>query len=388
LATGSVAIGSGSQVASGANGSVAIGANSVATAANTVSFGTAGQTRGLVNVSAGAVTATSTDAVNGGQLHTVKQTADSALGVAQNSAQYGAGGTSLQLNANGGAGTTISNVSAGQATTDAANVGQVQQAQQTAVATANNFTIQQVTALQTLMNQALASGVCAVGAGGAVACGPGASAGGAGSTSMGTNAQANGENTVAIGNGAQASHAGSVAIGAGARALADPTTAVGNNAVATGNNAVALGANTLATGSNAVALGQGSVADRDNTVSVGNAATGQLRGIANVAPGLLGTDAVNVNQLQQAVSNATSQANAFAAQGVAAALAMPSMPTLPVGKKWMGAAVGNYAGASAIGFAFGYQVNDNLNLGLGVSTATSSGSSNRIAARVQAGYAW
>jgi autotransporter adhesin len=353
-----------------------------------VSFGSAGQTRALVNVSAGAVTATSTDAVNGSQLYTVQQTANSALGVAQNSAQYGAGGTSLQLNANGGAGTTISNVSAGQATTDAANVGQVQQAQQTAVTTANNFTIQQVTALQTLMNQALASGVCAVGAGGAVACGPGASAGGAGSTSMGTNAQANGENTVAIGNGAQANHAGSVAIGAGARALADPTTAVGNNAVAAGNNAVALGANTLATGSNAVALGQGSVADRDNTVSVGNAATNQLRGIANVAPGLLGTDAVNVNQLQQAVSNATSQANAFAAQGVAAALAMPSMPTLPAGKKWMGAAVGNYAGASAIGFAFGYQVNDNLNLGLGVSTATSSGSSNRIAARVQAGYAW
>ncbi|WP_242630878.1 YadA family autotransporter adhesin [Variovorax paradoxus] len=367
-----------------------------------MSFGAAGQTRGLVNVSAGAVTAASTDAVNGSQLYTVQQTAntavsaasaaqgtaDSALGLAQNSAQYGAGGTSLQLNANGGAGTTISNVGAGQVATDAANVGQVQQAQQTAITTANNFTVQQVTALQALMNQALSSGVCAVGAGGAVACGPGAGASGAGSTSMGTNAQANGQDTVAVGNGAQASHAGSVAIGAGARALADPTTALGNNAVATGNNAVALGANTLASGSNAVALGQGSVADRDNTVSVGNAAAGLLRGIANVAPGLLGTDAVNVNQLQQAVSNATSQANAFAAQGVAAALAMPSMPTLAVGKKWMGAAVGNYAGAAAVGFAFGYQVSDNFNLGLGVSTATSSGSSNRIAARVQAGYAW
>jgi len=121
---------------------------------------------------------------------------------------------------------------------------------------------------------------------------------------------------------------------------------------------------------------------------VGNAATGQLRGIANVAPGVLGTDAINVNQMQQAVSSATSQANAFAAKGIAAALAMPSMPTLAAGRKWMGAAAGNYAGASAIGFAFGYQVNDNLNLGLGVSTATSSGSSNRIAARVQAGYAW
>jgi len=158
--------------------------------------------------------------------------------------------------------------------------------------------------------------------------------------------------------------------------------------VATGNNAVALGANTLASGNNAVALGQGSVADRDNTVSVGNAATNQLRGITNVAPGLLATDAVNLGQLQQAVANATSQANAFAAQGVAAALAMPSMPTLAAGKKWMGAAVGNYAGASGVGVAFGYQFSDNLNLGVGISTATSSGSGSRVAARVQAGYAW
>lgn len=388
MATGSVALGTGSQVASGATNSVAIGTNSVATAANTVSFGSAGQTRTLVYVSAGAVNATSTDAVNGSQLYTVQQTAANAQALAQNSAQYGAGGTTLQLNANGGAGTVITNVSAGVASTDAANVGQVQQAQQAAVTTANNFTVQQVNALQSLMNQALSSGVCAVSASGSVACGPGAGASGAGSTSMGTNAQANGENTVAIGTGAQANNAGSVAIGAGAKALADPTTAVGNNAVVTGNNAVALGANTLATGSNAVALGQGSVAERDNTVSVGNAATGQLRGITNVAPGVLGTDAVNVNQLQQAIGNVTDQANAYAAQGVAAALAIPSMPTLPVGKKWMGAAVGNYAGASAVGFAFGYQVSEGLNLGVGVSTAASSGSGNNIATRVQAGYSW
>jgi hypothetical protein len=63
-------------------------------------------------------------------------------------------------------------------------------------------------------------------------------------------------------------------------------------------------------------------------------------------------------------------------------------PALAAGKKWMGAAVGNYAGASAIGFAFGYQVSENLNLGLGVSTATSGGSGSHIATRVQAGYAW
>ncbi|MGJ7534592.1 MULTISPECIES: hypothetical protein [unclassified Variovorax] len=111
LVTGSVALRSGSQVAGGATNSVAIDANSLATAANAVSFGSAGQTRALVNVSAGAVNATSTDAVNGSQLYTVQQTASTAQSLAQNSAQHGAGGTSLQLNANGGAGTTISNVS-------------------------------------------------------------------------------------------------------------------------------------------------------------------------------------------------------------------------------------------------------------------------------------
>ena len=95
---------------------------------------------------------------------------------------------------------------------------------------------------------------------------------------------------------------------------------------------------------------------------MGNAATGQLRGIANVAPGVLGTDAVNVNQMQQAVSSATSQANAFAAKGIAAALAMPSMPTLAAGRKWMGATAGNYAGASAIGYLL--KERDDIELGI------------------------
>ncbi len=55
-----------------------------------------------------------------------------------------------------------------------------------------------------------------------------------------------------------------------------------------------------------VALGQGSIADRVNTVSVGSA--GAERQITNVAAGVQGTDAVNVNQL-----------NAVANQGAATA---------------------------------------------------------------------
>ena len=58
--------------ASAAN-SVAIGSGSVADEANTVSFGSAGNERQLVHVAAGEVSATSTDAVNGSQLHATNE---------------------------------------------------------------------------------------------------------------------------------------------------------------------------------------------------------------------------------------------------------------------------------------------------------------------------
>src|SRR5690606_25439402 len=58
------------------------GSGSVATAANTVSFGSTGQERTLVNVGAGAVSATSTDAVNGAQLYAVQLASGSASAAA------------------------------------------------------------------------------------------------------------------------------------------------------------------------------------------------------------------------------------------------------------------------------------------------------------------
>ncbi|MFM0022084.1 ESPR-type extended signal peptide-containing protein [Paraburkholderia azotifigens] len=80
-------------------------------------------------------------------------------------------------------------------------------------------------------------------------------------------AQALGLESVSIGGGALAQGAGSIAMGSGAQALSDKS--------------VALGAGATATGSNAVALGQGSVADRANSVSVGSAAqTRQITNVA------------------------------------------------------------------------------------------------------------
>lgn len=91
--------------------------------------------------------------------------------------------------------------------------------------------------------------------------------------------------SIAIGNRAatDATALGSIAIGT------DATVGAG----ATGS--IAFGNGASATALNSVALGAGSTATRDNTVSIG--APGAERQLTNVAPGTLGTDGVNVNQL-------------------------------------------------------------------------------------------
>jgi len=184
-----------------------------------------------------------------------------------------------------------------------------------------------------------------------------ASANGQGAVAVGVGAQANGTGTMAYGQNAQARYDGSVAIGSGAQANADPTTAVGNNAIANGNNSVALGANTVANGNNSVALGQGSVANRANSVSVGNVATGLARQITNVAPGTAGTDAVNVNQLEQATAGALGQAKTYAAAAAAAAMAQTAPQLLPGQHDAVAAKVGYFDGQSAIGASYAHLLN-------------------------------
>jgi autotransporter adhesin len=160
--------------------------------------------------------------------------------------------------------------------------------------------------------------------------------------------------------------------------------AAGANAIASGSQSTALGAGANASASNAVALGAGSVADRDNAVSVG--AAGSERQITNVAPGTQGTDAVNLNQLNGAIANGVAQSQRYTDRGVAAALAIPSVPMLARGEKWVGASVGGYGSAQALGVSAAYQATMNLNVALGVSTAVNSGGS--VAWRAQAGYRW
>jgi autotransporter adhesin len=103
-----------------------------------------------------------------------------------------------------------------------------------------------------------------------------------------------------------------------------------------------------------------------------------------VAPGVNGTDAVNVNQLNGAVSEGLSAAQRYTDRGVSAALAMPSIPILNTGDKWVGVAAGSYGDAAAVGVAVAYQLTMNLNVAGGVSEA----SGGSTAFRVQAGYRW
>lgn len=109
---------------------------------------------GLHNVANGVVAAGSTDGVNGGQLFATNQavgaaqtTADTALGLGQNSVQYdNASHTSVTLNP-GGPATVVHNVAAGVAGTDAVNLTQLQTASNNSVTLANSYTDSRINSL-------------------------------------------------------------------------------------------------------------------------------------------------------------------------------------------------------------------------------------------------
>ncbi|NHV28122.1 YadA-like family protein [Burkholderia sp. D-99] len=134
-------------------------------------------------------------------------------------------------------------------------------------------------------------------------------------------------------------------------------------------DAGSIGTTATATGKNAVAVGQGSVADRDNSFSVG--AKGSERQVTNVAAGTAPTDAVNVQQLNDNLSTATTQAKGYTDQrigqvynsfndlkkdmygGVASAMAVAGLPQpTGAGRSMVSAATSNYHGQQ--GFAAGY----------------------------------
>ncbi|WP_202404940.1 YadA-like family protein, partial [Xanthomonas sp. LMG 8992] len=282
-----VAIGAGTRTAATtAVESTTLGGSSYtfagSTPAGAFSVGAVGAERQIQNVAAGRLSATSTDAVNGSQLHATNQkvqensgsisTLQSSLTTLEQTVSGGIHGTpSPSSNGNGNGNGNVSG--------DTSGASQITPA--VPVVVSNNGT--------------------------SVAVGPTASASNTSTTAVGNNTLASGMNATAVGADAVASGVGSVAVGKGAKA----------------------------TESNSVALGQGSVADRANSVSVGSASN--QRQITNVAAGTERTDAVNLGQLNDGLNGVADwsrnytdsrvgQMDRRASAGVAAAMAMSSLP--------------------------------------------------------------
>jgi hypothetical protein len=130
-------------------------------------------------------------------------------------------------------------------------------------------------------------------------------------------ATTSGTGSLAVGSGASA-RTNDTAIGVNSTITADGSTAVGSNTTINSTNSVALGADSqvesgasggIALGQDAVvrtgatdsvALGRGAVATEANTISVGSA--GKERRIVNVGEAVDNTDAVNLGQMNSALS--------------------------------------------------------------------------------------
>jgi autotransporter adhesin len=306
----------GNQANASAANSVALGQGSIADRVNSVSVGSASNERQITNVAAGTA---DTDAVNVAQLNAVADQAAATAVKVDGAVMYdtnpdgSVNKTSITLGGDPAAGgTVIHNIANGVATTDAVNLGQ--------------------------LNDAIDGAISDI-------------SGNSGSAFFSANGDTDTE-------AAQSSGTHAVAGGANAQASGTNAVAIGANSVASGNDTTSLGAGANASADNSVALGQGSVADRASTVSVG--AAGSERQITNVAAGVQGTDAVNVNQLNAGMGSAVGQANSYtddkirsarrdAQGGTASALAAAGLPqaVLP-GRGMVAVAGGTYAGQSAI----------------------------------------
>ncbi|WP_447870096.1 YadA family autotransporter adhesin [Serratia fonticola] len=313
----------------------------------------------MTNLAAGALSDTSTDAVNGSQLKSVadqvnKNTGDidnlatAISNVTENSLvkQDGAteditigankGGTFISVTGTQGE-RTLTGVRAGVNANDAATVGQLQ-------AVSGNISSRDVS------NRGIAK---ATGKD-SLAVGAGATAAGDESVSMGSASQATGVNSSAMGASSSAIAQNATAVGHKSIASGGNSTALGQNSKALGINSLAMGNQSNASGSNSVALGQGSIAERDNTVSAGS--VGNERQITNVAAGTAPMDAANVGQVNNAFQSLGREMNKRIndlddklTAGVASAMAMSGIPQayLP-DSSLVGASVSTYKGQSAI----------------------------------------
>ncbi len=380
-----MALGANAFVEKGANGAVALGTGSQASRANTVSVGSAGSERQIVNVAAGTQ---GTDAVNVAQLHGAAASLANAIGgdttvdgggnvaihsievsghqyatvseAVQAAAAYGATDSlavrydldahgnpnygSVTLGGPSAAPVMLTNVADGKSRYDAVNYGQLSSLQsdfesrmgamddrvsRIETDAGDSRDDSRVTTMANLRSDDNNIG-----------------------TGSGSVIKNDAGDTPAIDANPAVQASGGTAIGAGADAHAINSTVIGQAASAHGENSTVVGQGATAWGNNSVAIGAGSVADADDTVSFGNSATGMTRTLTNVSAGVAPTDAVNVEQLNESVGGLRSQIEhdrADANGGTASAVAIASLPQAPApGKSVVAVGGGTYAGQSAL----------------------------------------
>ncbi|CAN5893804.1 YadA-like family protein [soil metagenome] len=217
---------------------------------------------------------------------------------------------------------------------------------------------------------------------GGTAIGQAASVGQADGIALGTQANVDAQRGVAIGAGAAVTHADSVALGAGAVTsvgsrtgyTAFASSAPQNSAgeVSVGSKGAERQVTNVAAGSaetDAVNLGQLQSAqagnlqyDRnpDGSTNYGSATLGNGQApngtvLSNVAPGVKGTDAVNVDQLngvRNALKGRIDDVARYAYAGVASAMAVQMPSSYVPGKTVMRVGAGIFKGQSAVGVSF------------------------------------
>ncbi|ASP17479.1 hypothetical protein CGZ77_06805 [Neisseria sp. KEM232] len=290
-----------------------------------VSVGAAGFERQIKHVAPGAITAASTDAINGSQLFYVAKGLQEQITAAGGNGIhfYHVNGANTDNNYNNDGATGSKALAAGinakAAGASSVAVGSAEVAEKSVVGQSNSE--------------------------GAVAIGDSAYAAGRQAVTLGAS-RAEEEQAVAIGSNARSSGKASTAIGAAAVASKENSISIGSSANAAGNNSVAIGADSSTVAAGSVALGYGSQATRaaiDATKVQANAAPtvannqvyalasasntdqnniratvkGELgavsvgtqngtRQIINVAAGTEDSDAVNVAQLKAVANQVTS----------------------------------------------------------------------------------
>ncbi|MDS0790677.1 YadA-like family protein [Burkholderia pseudomultivorans] len=385
----------------------------------TVNFtGTAGD-RVLTGVGAGAVSATSNDAINGSQLHGTAQSVADVIGggttvdadgkladtsievngnkyktvaeAVQAAAQYGAtdslavrydlnkDGTpnygSVTLGGTGAAPVRLTNVADGVNQYDAVNYGQLSE-----LSDRIGGLDDRVGALE----QNPGTGNPNPGDGGSgndyfagtdigsTGTTPANAGDGTGNTAAGSNATiATGvSNATVIGSGAGASKDGGVAIGSNAASAAEGAVAIGRGSDASGSQSTAIGDGAKASGSNSVAVGAGSVATEANTVSFGNGTDDGNRRLTNIKDGINESDAATKGQLDRAVGGMQGQINDLsrnAYSGIAAATALTMIPGVDPGKTLsFGVGGATYRGYQAVAFGGEARITQNLKMKAGV----------------------